>query len=296
MTDIWQQIGAHIAAALNKPFSIERHDGIGGGCISRAHVVSGGGERYFVKLNDARMEPMFAAEAKGLDEIAATGTVTVPRPLCRGTAGDTAYLVMEYLALGRSGTDTARSLGVHLAAMHRVTCEAFGWTVDNYIGSTPQVNSPERDWSVFWQRHRLGYQLETAAANGYRGRLADRGWRLVEGVPALLAGHAPPASLLHGDLWSGNWAGDGRGDPVVFDPAAYYGDRETDLAMTELFGGFPAAFYEAYRGEYPLDAGYGLRKDLYNLYHVLNHLNLFGTAYLSQAQRLIDRLLGACRT
>lgn len=291
MTDIWQHIGAHIAATLERPFSIDGRDTVGGGCISRAHVITGGGRRCFVKLNHAATAAMFEAEAEGLREIAATGTVNVPRPLCWGRVDDTAYMVMEYVEFGGEGTDTAPLLGRQLAAMHRVTGETFGWRIHNYIGSTPQVNTPEKDWTVFWQRHRLGYQLETAANNGHGARLAHRGQRLVEALPALLGAHAPAPSLIHGDLWAGNWAGDRRGDPVVFDPAVYYGDREADIAMTELFGGFPPAFYDAYRDEWPLDAGYKVRKDLYNLYHVLNHLNLFGGAYLAQAQRLTDRLL-----
>lgn len=293
MTRIWQHIGTHIADTLNKPFSIDRHDSVGGGCISRAHVVSGAHGRYFVKLNHAEKADMFEAEAEGLKEIAATGTVSVPRPLCWGTVGETGYLVMEYMDLGREGGDTARALGRQLAAMHRVTDESFGWRIDNYIGSTPQVNTPETDWARFWQRHRLGHQLSLAAANGYGGRLTEQGERLAQALPAFFDHYAPAASLLHGDLWSGNWAGDRRGAPVVFDPATYYGDREADIAMTELFGGFPAAFYEAYQAEFPLEAGYAVRKDLYNLYHVVNHLNLFGSTYLPQAQRLMDKLLAA---
>jgi fructosamine-3-kinase len=134
-----------------------------------------------------------------------------------------------------------------------------------------------------------------AAANDAGARLVARGERLLEALPALLERHRPPASLLHGDLWSGNYAYTRDGEPAIFDPATYYGDRETDLAMTELFGGFPREFYAAYQSAWPLDAGYATRKRLYNLYHVLNHFNLFGGGYLAQAQGLIDGLLSEVR-
>jgi fructosamine-3-kinase len=156
--------------------------------------------------------------------------------------------------------------------------------------STPQLNAPGGDWVAFWRGRRLGYQLNLAAAKGH-GRLAAGGARLMEKLPAFFVGHTPAPSLLHGDLWSGNAAMTAGGEPVVFDPAVYYGDREADLAMTELFGGFPPPFYEAYRAEFPLDPGYGTRKHLYNLYHVLNHLNLFGGGYGAQAAGMIERLL-----
>lgn len=292
MTEIWRHIEGHITRALGRPFVIERQRGVGGGCISSAYVVAGTGGRCFVKLNRAGMAAMFAGEAEGLREIAATGTLRVPRPLCWGTAGDSAYLAMEYLDLGADGARAAAALGRQLAAMHRVTGDTFGWKMDNHIGATPQLNTPHTGWATFWRERRLGYQLELASANGYGGRLLERGERLRECLPAFFDGYSPSPSLLHGDLWSGNWAADGRGAPVVFDPAVYYGDREADIAMTELFGGFPAAFYQAYRAEYPLDSGYPVRKGLYNLYHVLNHLNLFGGAYLGQAQRITDTLLG----
>jgi protein-ribulosamine 3-kinase len=174
--------------------------------------------------------------------------------------------------------------------MHRATSGRFGWHRDNTIGATPQLNAWESDWIVFWQTYRLGYQLDLAARSGHGGQLQRRGGLLLERLPALFD-HAPVPSLLHGDLWGGNFSGDAEGNPVIFDPACYYGDREADLAMTELFGGFSGRFYSAYRAAWPLDPGYDTRKTLYNLYHILNHLNLFGGGYGSQAERMIDRLL-----
>jgi fructosamine-3-kinase len=147
------------------------------------------------------------------------------------------------------------------------------------------------DWIDFWRERRLGFQLDLAARNGLRGALQTQGRQLMDALPALFAHYRPAPSLLHGDLWGGNWGADAAGNPVIFDPAVYFGDREADLAMTELFGGFSRAFYDAYDAAYPLDKGYETRKTLYSLYHVLNHFNLFGGGYGGQAQRMIQQLL-----
>jgi len=234
---------------------------------------------------------MFEAEAEGLREIAATGTVRVPRAVCTGSDHSQAWIVLEYLALGSATRGAMGRLGEQLAALHRVTSTCCGWTRDNTIGSTPQVNTPTPDWIEFWRRHRLGFQLDLAARNGYGGALQRDSAQLIERLPEFFAGYRPAASLLHGDLWGGNAGAIVDGTPVIFDPAVYYGDREADLAMTELFGGFPHDFYDAYAATWPLDPGYRRRRDLYNLYHVLNHLNLFGGAYRSQAQDMIRALL-----
>lgn len=292
--DTWTAIARHIASTSGTPFSIEAREPVGGGCINSACVVAGRGARYFVKLNEAGREAMFAAEHAGLEEIRRTGTVRVPAPVCHGAAGGRSYIVLEHLDL-RRGAGSAERLGRELAAMHRCTQPEYGWHIDNTIGSTPQPNGPLRDWARFWQVRRLGFQLELAAAAGYGRRLQTAGERLMAALPALLAGHGPPAALLHGDLWAGNQACAADGAPVIFDPAVYYGDREADIAMTELFGGFPDAFYGAYREAYALDPGYELRKVLYNLYHVLNHLKLFGGGYLPQAEAMIGRLLSELR-
>jgi len=169
-----------------------------------------------------------------------------------------------------------------LAAAHRKAGPRFGWPRDNYIGATPQENAPCAGWAEFWRHRRLEPQLALANRNGYRVE-APPVWRLLEG-------HEPVASLLHGDLWSGNAGFLADGAPVVFDPAVYYGDREADLAMTELFGGFAEEFYAAYSEAWPLDEGYKLRKQLYNLYHLLNHLNLFGGGYLGQVRATLGLL------
>jgi protein-ribulosamine 3-kinase len=202
-----------------------------------------------------------------------------PEPLAHGVIGGQAYLLLEYLELEERGDFAA--LGRMLAAAHRKTGPRFGWSRDNYIGSTPQANGWCEDWAEFWRERRLRPQLELAARKGF-----DLG--PIDPAP-VLGDHKPAAALLHGDLWSGN-AGFTAEGPVVFDPAVYYGDREADLAMTELFGGFPLEFYQGYEEVLPLDSGYQKRKHLYNLYHLLNHLNLFGGGYLAQVKATL-RLL-----
>ena len=288
-TALFTRIGREIAAATGRSFTPTRADEAGGGCINRAFLLEGGGERYFVKLNAGERLPMFEAEAEGLKEMAATKTVRVPMPLCSGVAEGQAFLVLEHLSLRGTNTRAQETLGRHLARMHRVTAPTFGWRRDNTIGSTPQPNTPMADWVAFWRDQRLGFQLRLAAENG--GGLQHKGEQLLEHLPAFFADYRPVASLLHGDLWGGNAAATADDEPVIFDPAVYYGDREADIAMTELFGGFSARFHAAYREAWPLDAGYRVRKNLYNLYHVLNHFNLFGGGYSAQAERLIGQLL-----
>ncbi len=288
---IWPDVARHIAATTGRPFVADAQCAVDGGCINAASVVQGGDQRYFVKFNDAAKLDMFTAEAAGLNEIAQAQAIRVPAPICWGTSGDQAYLVLEYVEQAHPQRESMAQLGQALAQLHRRLSEHYGWHRDNTIGATLQVNTPSTNWVDFWQRHRLGFQLELAKRNGHGGKLQRRGERLVADLGTFFRAGAPVASLLHGDLWSGNYTFDEHGHPVIFDPAVYYGDRETDLAMTELFGGFPSRFYDAYREAYPLEAGYAVRKTFYNLYHVLNHLNLFGGGYLSQAERMIDMLL-----
>ena len=287
----WSEIAAQISGATGSPFAVETISSVGGGCINQTHRIEGNGQRFFVKLNDAKSLPMFDAEAAGLREISNTRTLRVPVPICWGRNTSEAWLVLEYLEMGRASRDSAAALGTGLAAMHHFTSGKFGWTRDNTIGATPQINQSCSNWIEFWRRYRLGYQLQLASVNGYTGRLQAQGEQLLEKLHFFFPGPQPVASLLHGDLWSGNYSFDDTAQPVLFDPAVYYGDRETDIAMTELFGGFSQTFYAAYREAYPLDAGYETRKTLYNLYHILNHLNLFGGGYLHQAQQAISRLL-----
>lgn len=288
---IWQAISQQISAATGQPFSVGGGYTVGGGCINASYLIKDGARRFFLKTNCAACLTMFEAEAEGLREIAEAGAIRVPAPVCSGLAEESAFLVLEFIDFGAGARGGAETLARQLARMHRQTGTRYGWHRDNTIGSTPQPNAWSARWPDFWRERRLGFQLALAARNGYGGGLQRQGERLMGRLDAFFAGYAPAPSLLHGDLWSGNYGFDHSGQPVIFDPAVYYGDREVDLAMTELFGGFPAAFHDAYRDAFPLDAGYRVRKTLYNLYHILNHLNLFGGSYLGQAEGMIARLL-----
>lgn len=283
-------IAAAISDATQRPFKTRSATPVGGGDINQTYrLEDAGGTRYFLKLNDAQHYPMFVAEAAGLDAIAAANTLRVPRTIAHGIAERHSYLLLEHLELHTHGN--AELLGAQLAALHRRTSSRFGFARDNFIGTTPQRNAWKDNWIDFWREQRLGYQLHLAVENGYSGQLQHLGEQLLGTLPAFFASHTPQPALLHGDLWSGNHAYLADGTPAIFDPAAYHGDRECDLAMTELFGGCPAGFYAAYRSAWPLDAGYEMRRDLYNLYHILNHVNLFGGGYVRQAEQMMQRLL-----
>ncbi|HHH45858.1 MAG TPA: fructosamine kinase family protein [Thiotrichales bacterium] len=269
---------------------VDHAESVGGGCINETLAVpTAEGARLFVKLNDARRLDMFEAELAGLQALEACGGVRVPRALGCGLAGGRAWLALEYLPLG--GRGGGARLGEGLARQHRCTAEAFGWDRDNTIGASPQPNAWDADWVRFWRERRLGFQLELAKRHGHGGELQRLGERLLDRVGDFFTDYRPVPSLLHGDLWGGNWGVLDSGEPVVFDPAVYYGDREADIAMTELFGGFGTDFRAAYEAAWPLDPGYRVRRTLYNLYHILNHLNLFGVGYLGQSIAMIERLL-----
>ncbi|ABI58031.1 fructosamine kinase family protein [Alkalilimnicola ehrlichii MLHE-1] len=278
-----------IARVLGVPAAELRLQGVGGGCVSDTARVHAGGRTAFLKREPASRGWQLAAEAEGLEALAAAGALRVPRPLSQDEADGQAWLLMEYLEIERAGDWAA--MGRALAATHAATADRHGWHRDNALGGTPQDNTREADWALFFRDRRLRPQLALAAANGHDGPWLERGARLAERLPSLLD-HAPAPSLLHGDFWGGN-AGFCAGRPATWDPAVHYGDRECDLAMAALFGGFGPAFRHAYQAEWPLPPGHELRQELYQLYHILNHLNLFGAAYLGSARRLIDRLLAA---
>ncbi|WP_199250320.1 fructosamine kinase family protein [[Phormidium] sp. ETS-05] len=287
---MWDTIAAHIASVTGETITVNNHQSVGGGCINQGYRLNTNNGSYFVKLNQTCLRDMFAAEALGLQQMWATHTIRVPKPIGTGTVGNYAYIVMEWLDIGGRGDTTAwEAMGRQLAQLHRpVVADKFGWECNNTIGSTPQINTWTADWGEFWATHRIGYQLRLAKRRG--GQFPD-GERLLGMIPELLANHKPQPSLVHGDLWGGNASVTGDGEPVIFDPATYYGDREVDIAMTELFGGFSPTFYQGYNQVWPLDPGYQQRKTLYNLYHILNHFNLFGGSYGGQANRMISELL-----
>lgn len=258
---------------------------VGGGCINDAWELGD----YFVKLNSLSLSEMFATEQLGLLELMQASSVKVPTPVCLGSTDSHSYLVLEHLTLVGSNERSQEQLGRQLSSLHRTTNPSFGWDQDNFIGSNHQRNDRCESWIEFLRERRLGHLLELAGGCGYHFRNATR---LLDHLDRFFD-EEPAASLLHGDLWGGNASALPDGTPVIFDPAVYYGDREADLAMTHLFGGFSGAFYAAYQEAWPLSPGHQERITLYNLYHVLNHAVLFGGSYARQAQSMIDQLVDA---
>jgi len=272
--------------------AITDHHPLSGGSINSAYrVTTESGVSLFVKVNNEHGLSMFEAEHDGLNELAAANAIRVPKPVVAGSGAGRSWFVSEYISLGRGNSHSNALLGEQMAALHRTKANRFGWSRDNTIGSTPQPNGQSDSWIDFYRDQRLKFQIDLAANNGFRGSLQEKGERLLADLSVFFTGYSPQPSLLHGDLWGGNRAFDENGQPVIFDPAVYYGDREADIAMTELFGGFESDFYAAYNEAWPLDEGYAVRKILYNLYHILNHANLFGGGYASQAESMIGLLL-----
>ncbi|MFC1567740.1 fructosamine kinase family protein [Pseudomonadota bacterium] len=287
----WAQISESLQQSAGSGKIINRHSVSGGSINSAYRIETESNNSFFVKLNRELLLPMFEAEAEGLQELRRPSAIRVPEPICCGAGQGYSWIVTEFITFGRGNTHTQELFGRQFAEIHRQTADRFGWHRDNTIGSTPQINRWDDGWIDFYRDHRLGFQLELAALNGFTGSLQAKGERLTADLDRFFASYHPVPSLLHGDLWGGNQAADGDGNPVIFDPAVYYGDREADLAMTGLFGGFSNAFYDAYNEVWPLDDGYAVRKTLYNLYHILNHANLFGGGYAMQAETMIDQLL-----
>ena len=280
---MWEQIAIAISQSTGQKFVGDRIQSKSGGCINQTAKISDGDRHYFVKTNQASLLEMFIAEAIALQQIYDTRAIRVPKPICWGIVEDTAYLVMENLELGTK--QNWEVMGRNLAAMHKVTSDrGFGWERNNTIGSTPQINNWTEDWIEFWIEYRLGFQISLAKRKGWICNVSEQD--LYATIPSLFRDYQPQPSMVHGDLWCGN-AAFVESEPVIFDPALYFGDREVDLAMTELFGGFPSHFYQAYQAAYPLNQGYQKRRNLYNLYHILNHFNLFSGSYGSQANRMI---------
>jgi protein-ribulosamine 3-kinase len=267
----------------------------GAGVSESYHWPCETGEALLVKVASLSRRAALEAEAAGLAALAATKALRVPRVLASGTTGDCVFLALEWIEAVPAAAIAEGRLGEGLAALHAVLAPRFGWERDNTIGASAQMNGWMSDWTEFFRERRLRPQLELAVQNGFGGLIGEPGERLLGSLPLLLGAHAPQPSLLHGDLWGGNWLATTDDEPVIFDPAVYYGDRETDVAMTRLFGGFGAAFYRAYESAAPLPAGAQTRAELYNLYHVLNHANLFGSGYARAARAMIDRLLAQLR-
>ena len=285
-----EELAALMSTALGTTLSPSPAARVHGGSINESWRWESRHGPLFVKMAEATRHPMFAAEAAGLEELRAAAAVRVPRVLGCGASATHAWLALEWIDFGGADAAAEARLGTRLALQHRHVVDTFGWSQDNTIGSTPQINTRCQNWVSFWREHRLRYQLELAARNGHGARLERGGARLLERLGGFFAGYRPAASLLHGDLWGGNWGADRHGEPVIFDPAVYYGDREADLAMTRLFGGYGSHFYAAYEAAWPSGCGAASRMRLYNLYHILNHLNLFGGGYLRQALDTVESL------
>jgi len=286
----WPLLAEQITQHTNRPFTIQSKSAIGSGCINQAHNISDGKTTYFVKQNSTQFGDMFEVEASALGELANSNTIKVPRPICHGSIGEQAFLVLEHLDLTGRANPTMQ--GQQLAAMHQLSHSQFGWHKNNTIGSTPQSNQQTDSWVDFWREQRLIPQFKLALHNGYQ---LDAVEQLIYCFDSLFENYHPQASMLHGDLWGGNAAALADGTPVIFDPAFYYGDREADIAMTHLFGGFEAGFYAAYNESWPLHSGHEIRRTFYNLYHIINHLNLFGPGYLGQAMSMAERVLAEIR-
>ncbi len=285
----WQALGARLEQALQKKLGAAQATAMAGGDINQAFRLDYADARFFVKINRTALLPMFTAERAGLEALRESAAIRVPEVYLTGSDGERAYIVMEYIEL--TGRPAPEVFAQQLAALHAITHRRFGFPVNNTIGSTPQVNSPSDNWIEFWQQHRLGYQLELGARQGFDHALLDAGEKLNDRLAEFFRDYSPLPSLLHGDLWGGNQGADELGNPVIYDPACYYGDHEADLAMMELFGHPGERFFAAYAERFPIDAGYAQRRELYNLYHVLNHANLFGGGYAAQARRMIESLL-----
>jgi protein-ribulosamine 3-kinase len=285
-----------IAAALTQAIGVNVIEGsaepVGGGSIHQALRYRTKHGSVFVKVGPSATAAMFEVEAVGLKKLASAEAIRVPTVLAVGEYTGRSFLCLEWLDLISPSQAAEAKLGSQLAALHRSQARAHGSHADNFIGRTPQSNRSSSTWAEFFREQRLLPQLELARHNGADSRTLDRGMQLIESLDAFFSDYRPIPSLLHGDLWGGNWAATRDGEPAVFDPAVYFGDRETDIAMTRLFGGFGPSFYAAYEAAWPLDEGASQREVLYNLYHVLNHFNLFGGTYLAQARAMIERALG----
>lgn len=298
MADFWRSVAIRLQEEAGIRLEFEQRRSCSGGCIHSAWWIpgtdsEGGASPVFLKENANEKGDGFEAEFAALEELGRTKTIRVPRPLSVGSVAEKgSYLALEALDLtGRDSASNMRKMGEQLAQMHGVESLNgwYGWERNNTIGATPQSNAWSRDWVEFFRQERLGYQVELARK---RGRSFLRAEEMLDRLPEFFESYTPAPSLLHGDLWRGNAGFLPDGEPVIFDPATYYGDREADLAFTEFFGGFDPAFYRGYEETWPLSPGYETRKDLYNLYHVLNHDHLFGGGYARQAEDMMERLLG----
>lgn len=275
---------------LGREIRISDFRSIGGGCINHAGKISTNAGDFFIKWNDAHRYPgMFEAEARGLGLLRETSAIRVPEVIALETTDQDAYIVLEYLESRNKIPDFFETFGRQLARMHQHSHHEFGLDHSNYIGSLPQSNEWASDWPQFYIDQRLIPQVQRAVDDH---RITARHVKQFEGLyrrlPELFPTEVP--ALLHGDLWSGNFMADNHGEPCIYDPAVYYGHREIELAFTQLFGGYSPAFYEAYEHHFPLEQGFARRKDIYNLYPLMVHVNLFGGGYVASVESILSAL------
>ena len=264
---------------------------IGGGCINQTQAVTlSNGETVFLKYNDHPPEDMFEKEALGLNLMRqAENGPRIPKVIALPEGPNPHFLIIEYIEEGNSGNGYYERFAQSLAAMHRTTQERYGLDHDNFIGSTKQINTPEADALTFFREHRLRFQQKLARERGLLPVKTDKKMdQLCDQLDQQLDLSGERPALVHGDLWSGNTFPDNAGNSCLVDPAVHFGLRETDLAMTELFGRLPQTFYDAYQEAFPKNPGYEERKPIYNLYHLLNHLNLFGGSYLASVESTVN--------
>ncbi|MEE2731684.1 MAG: fructosamine kinase family protein [Pseudomonadota bacterium] len=289
---IQQDILDWLAERLGHDYTRARVTPSGAGCINETYAVQRTGlPTVFIKVGHSDQWAMYQQEQRGLALLRQCETIRVPEVYGAENLESCALLALEFISLSPLRSAAEPTFGRALAQLHSITANAYGLDHNNFIGRSHQINDWHSDWWTFFCEKRLRPQRMLAQIKGMRSTLLTDLERLMEVVPAVLSDHTPPASLLHGDLWSGNMAVDENGTPTLFDPAVYYGDGETDLAMSRMFGGPGAGFYQAYHEIQPLQEGHELRRSLYDLYHWLNHFNLFGVGYLGQVELTLDALL-----
>lgn len=285
---IQQGVLSYLKQKLNATVTIHNFSPCGGGCINHGGRLSTSAGEFFLKWNDARKFPdMFAAEARGLTTLASAEAIRIPSVTGHGEADHYQFLLLEFIESTSKSTDYWNTLGVELATLHRQTHTQFGLDHANYIGSLPQYNQEASSWTAFFIEERLQPQIKMGVdTHAIPHATVKKFDTLHNELPSLLVDE-PPA-LVHGDLWSGNLITDDKGLPCLIDPAVYYGNRETDLAMTRLFGGFHEDFYNAYKEAFPVAPGYAQRLEIYTLYPLLVHVNLFGQSYLHQVNSILS--------
>ena len=283
--NIWNAIDDQVSENCGLLFSTESRQTLSGGDINKAYCLSNKQDRYFVKINKSTLESMFSAECIGLNALVASKTFKIPKVIAKGVFEDKSYLVLEFIEMIATGNTF--EFAKALANLHLKTHASFGFESDNFIGLNIQENNWCENWGEFFINYRLKPQLKKIESSHSLGQTK----RLLVSISEFLNQHQPKPSLVHGDLWQGNVSYLRNGLPVIYDPACYYADHEVDLAMLELFGSPGNNFFEHYHKYYPIHSGYSIRKEIYNLYHILNHANMFGGGYVQQSKSMLENIV-----